>query len=182
MLNLSWERNIKALHAGAGEMVCLENLGACPCVPWAQGLFPGHSFQGWGVGCGRKPWLCFPRASRKTNSDFFSLSSFAFVSSQLLPLNLPFPQRVLLSSHPFILSPSSLASFPLSPAPVHAREEDCPLKRLFSAVITRTHLPPTHHNRRAAFHSLPLVGPDRFRALVQITKDAFALDSEMPWD
>lgn len=59
--------------------------------------------------------------SWKTNSGFFSRSSFALVSSQLLPLNLPFPQRVLLSSHPFILSPSSLPSFPLSPAPVHAR-------------------------------------------------------------
>lgn len=97
-------------------------------LPEAQGLFPGHSFQGWGVGGGRKPWLFFPRNWWKTDGDFFSLFSFAFVSSQLLPLNLPFHQRVLVSLHPFIFFPSSLPSFPLSPAPVHVHEEHYLLK------------------------------------------------------
>lgn len=57
-----------------------------------------------------------------------SLSSFAFASSQLLPLNLPFSQRVLISLHPFIFFPSSLPSLPLSPAPIHVHEEYCPFK------------------------------------------------------
>lgn len=84
---------------------------------WDVAGSPGFTFLGSGGNC-----------SGKTNGDFFSLSSFAFVSSQLLPLNLPFPQRLLLSSHPFVFFPSSLPSFPLSPAPVYAHEEDCPFK------------------------------------------------------
>lgn len=97
---------------------------------WDVAGIPGFAFLGPVGNC-----------SGKTN--FFSLSSFAFVCSQLLPLNFPFPQKVLLSLHPFLFFPSSLPSFSFSPAPVHAHEEDCPFKHLISAVIAISHPPTT---------------------------------------
>lgn len=163
-------------------MDCLANLGSHPCAPEARRLFSGCSPRGWGAGGGSSPGFAFLGAvgncSRKTSRDFFSLSSFALMLFQLLPLDLPSPQRVLVSMHPSSFFPPSLPPPPLHPS--HVREERC----ISEASLRHRRCDPVSHPRttigRAAFSSLPFVGPDRFRAHVQMTKEAFALDFEMP--
>lgn len=130
-----------------GRWFAWQTLAFVPVFPEAQGLFPGHSFQGWGVGCSRKPWLCFPRASGncsgKTNGDFLSLSSFAFVSSQLLPLNLPFPRGFCYPhTHSSSLLPLYLPFPSLQPQSM-LMKRTARLKHLFSVSLPGPSLTPS---------------------------------------
>ena len=99
------------------------------------GASPGFTFLGAVGNC-----------SRKTSHAFFTLSPLAFVLFQLLPLDLPSPQRVLVSMHPSSFFPPSLPPPSLHPWYMFMKSAAFQ-KHLFSVVVVGTPSP-THTPQR----------------------------------
>lgn len=185
MPNLSWKRNIKALPMGAGETDDPADLGGRPCAPWSSGAVCGLQLSGWGAGGGSKPCLRLPGGGGELQHEDRPPFLFTFLFCICVPTSASWfafsPEGF--GIHASIQLLSSLPSSSPSPSLVHVHEKCCISE---ASLLSRCCWDPSSHPHtaigRAALSCLPFVGPDRFIALVQMTKEAFALDFETPWE
>lgn len=181
MLNLSWNRTVEALPVSAlGDgLPCHSRLslgvlelwgGSQAAALWAgdcdAGASPGFASLETTGNCSRKdrPWLLFTFlfciCGVPNSAPWFAFSPESF------------------GIHASIQLRSSLPSCPLSPSLVHVHGQCWLLGTSQPSRGPRLH--PHTSAGRAAVSSLPFVGSDGLRALVQEPEEAFALDFEMP--